>query len=540
MTGIWTRRGRILLGVLGLVLACAPLVSAHLLIDYNTRVQAERDLSELAKVTIGRAELALDDGLRTLTDLSLLGVSKCEERAFDLMRRAVYAHFRVKEVGILGQKGQMICNHMGDAVSFSALSSSYTTRNRNVSLELVDLGESDRVGVMLTWTYGPEGGLATVVPSEVVVPDLLPRMLHAAQGTMTMLDGAVVGRVPAETAPAPPPSGELVAAVERSARYPISMRIAAPLSIFAAQNRNILVYVNVGGALLGILILALLLYVLRGPPSEIAELRRGVERHEFIPYYQPIIEIASGRLVGCEVLMRWRKPDGTVIPPSGFILHAEATGLIKPMTIDLMEQTRRDLEDTFGRHKDLKISFNLFHTHFVSLRTVRDVEALFGHSKISFQQLIFEITERQPLASVQRAQAIIRRIQALGARVALDDAGTGHAGLAYLQQLGVNIVKIDKLFIDSIGQPGSASPIVDSLIRLGHDLGMEVIAEGVETFDQLDYLRNAGADQAQGFLFSQPLPATAFIDLVEAMEPGAKVLAAIPRPARIRPAAKVA
>jgi sensor c-di-GMP phosphodiesterase-like protein len=240
---------------------------------------------------------------------------------------------------------------------------------------------------------------------------------------------------------------------------------------------------------------------------------------------------------------RWQKARRTMVAPAGFIELAEATGLAWPMTLSLMRRTRRDLDEVFGQRPKLKISFNLFNAHFASLKTVREVESIFAGSRIAFSQLVFEVTERRPIDSIKRARVVIKRLQELGARVALDDAGAGHAGLAYLHQLGVDSIKIDKLFVDTITKGGGAAPIVDSLVKLGHDLGMEVVAEGVETFEQLEYLRAKGADSAQGFLFSPPLPGNAFRQLVEAMEPLSRPVSEFPVAASNaprRPAAKVA
>ena len=192
-----------------------------------------------------------------------------------------------------------------------------------------------------------------------------------------------------------------------------------------------------------------------------------------------------------------------------------------PMTRSLMMQARRDLELAYGQRPELKLSINLFGAHFESLRIVEELRTIFGGSTIRFSQLVLEMTERQPVADIDRARAVIRRLRRLGARVALDDAGTGHSGLANLQTLGLDVLKIDKLFVDSIGATGGALPIIDSLIRLGHELDMEVIAEGVETIEQVRYLRARGVSAAQGYLFAPPLPAASYLELVVATASGA-------------------
>jgi sensor c-di-GMP phosphodiesterase-like protein len=261
-----------------------------------------------------------------------------------------------------------------------------------------------------------------------------------------------------------------------------------------------------------------------------------MERGEFIPFYQPVVDIQNGRLMGCEVLMRRRLPDGTILPPGLFIALAEATGLALPMTRKLMEAVRDDLDSVYGARPHLKLSVNLFDDHFESLRIIRDVQTIFGPSKIDFGQVTLEITERQPLANIDRARVVVRRLQEPGVRVALDDAGTGHGGLAYLQQLGIDVIKIDKLFVDTIDKSDHAAPILDSLITLGHEMGMDLIAEGVEEMVQVEYLRARGVSAAQGYLFAPPLPSRSSVDLVEAMDP----IKAAPAEAVEPPAAKVA
>jgi sensor c-di-GMP phosphodiesterase-like protein len=275
---------------------------------------------------------------------------------------------------------------------------------------------------------------------------------------------------------------------------------------------------HAGGLAIAAVIIGLIIYGFNRPISAAREMREAMERGAFIPYYQPVVNIRTGRLIGCEVLMRRREPDGSIIPPSMFIALAESTGLALPMTRKLMESVRDDLNAIYGARPHLSLSVNLFDDHFESLRIIRDIDTIFGSSQIAFPQILLEITERQPLANIDRARVVIRRLQELGARVALDDAGAGHGGLAYLQQLGIDVIKIDKLFIDTISGD-NPSPILDSIIKLGQELGMDLVAEGVETMEQAEYLRSRGVSAAQGFLFAPPLPARAFLNLVAAMDP---------------------
>ena len=520
MISLWSRRGRVVLGIAGLLLVSVPVAGVQVLVAMHTRDLATRSISELAEDYIERAEAALDSGLEALGDLAVLGVTSCGQRELDLMRRAVYANFWIKEVAVVRPDGHILCNHIGYTKAVDHISRPYPLSDDAISIQLVELGASGSRGLMLLWSLGSERGLSAIVSGDALTAGVLPRFLRNVAIGSVRLSGSslVAGFEPAEK----PTRSEETTTVEvrlDSNRYPIGVTIASPVSAFSAQVGELFAYAQYGSILLSAMVFGLFVYVLRGPPVEIVKLRDAVRRGEIVAYYQPMVDLRSGRLVGCEVLMRWCRADGTVTGPDEFVRTAEASDLAWPMTLDLMRQVRIDLQTTFGPRPALKISINLFSAHFGGLRTVNDVRQAFGGSAIAYNQLIFELTERQPLDDINRARVVIQRLQELGARVALDDAGTGHSGLAYLHQLGVDVVKIDKLFVDSIVENQTPTPIIDSLIRLGHALRMQVVAEGVETFRQLDYLREHGADSAQGYLFSPPLPAYAFLDLVAAMAP---------------------
>ncbi|MCR9282398.1 MAG: EAL domain-containing protein [Rhodobacteraceae bacterium] len=236
---------------------------------------------------------------------------------------------------------------------------------------------------------------------------------------------------------------------------------------------------------------------------------------EFIPYYQPVMDIESGRLRGCEILMRWRRPNGMIVSPGQFMAYAENNGHIFDMTRHMMRVSSEEIGDLYGDNPDLKLSINLFAGHFLDREIISDIRSIFEKSRISFQQIVVEVTERHPLEDMEFARKIIAELQALGVRVALDDVGTGHGGMAYLQKLGVDIIKIDKMFIDTIGSDDNSTTIVDSMVELADNLGMGIIAEGVEMEEQIDRLLELGVTAAQGYFFAAPMPADEFIAFAE-------------------------
>jgi EAL domain-containing protein (putative c-di-GMP-specific phosphodiesterase class I) len=208
-----------------------------------------------------------------------------------------------------------------------------------------------------------------------------------------------------------------------------------------------------------------------------------------------------------------------LVAPAQFIPLAEASGLIVPLTRALMRRVCAEAGGTIGARPHFKIGFNLSAQHFVNEAIVKDVKAIFARSPIALHQLLLEVTERQPLENLTLARRVIAALQGLGVHVGLDDLGTGHSGLSYILKLGVDFIKIDKLFVDAIETERYSTTIIETLVGLGRDMRMEIIAEGVETFEQVQHLRARGIRKAQGYVFAPPLPGRSFLKLLEAADP---------------------
>jgi sensor c-di-GMP phosphodiesterase-like protein len=257
----------------------------------------------------------------------------------------------------------------------------------------------------------------------------------------------------------------------------------------------------------------------RAPRNPVAEIERALEAGEFIPYYQPVVDIRSGQLRGAEVLVRWRKPDGTLVLPGSFIPLMESSDLIDDLTRSLMRTVCIEVGPALGRRPGLRISFNFAGKLFSEPSIVKDVRNIFAGSPIKFSQVVLEVTERDPIENFTETRQIIAALQGLGVRIAIDDVGTGHSGLSYMLKLGVDIIKIDKMFIDAIGTDRNSTTIVETLVDLARNMRMDVIAEGVENFEQVMHLRTLGVRSAQGYVFAPPLPGSSFLQLVEALDP---------------------
>jgi EAL domain-containing protein (putative c-di-GMP-specific phosphodiesterase class I) len=172
-----------------------------------------------------------------------------------------------------------------------------------------------------------------------------------------------------------------------------------------------------------------------------------------------------------------------------------------------------------GSRPHLKIGFNLTARHFANEDIVEDVRKIFTKSRLKITQLVLEVTERQPIENLTETRRVIAALQGLGVKVAIDDVGTGHSGLSYMLKLGVDIIKIDKMFVDAIGTDRNSTTIVETLVALAHNMRMDIVAEGVETFEQVSHLRDLGIRSAQGYVFAPPLPGNAFLQLLEAIDP---------------------
>ena len=273
------------------------------------------------------------------------------------------------------------------------------------------------------------------------------------------------------------------------------------------------------GAILMILGMFSMLMPRRAPGNPVAEIESALKAGEFVPYYQPIVDIRSGQLRGAEVLVRWRKADGTLVLPGAFIPLAESSGLIREMTRDLMRRVCAEAGHALGCRPALKISFNFAGQLFSDEGIVKDVRKIFSGSPIKLSQVVLEVTERDPIENFTATRQTIAAFQGLGVRIAIDDVGTGHSGLSYMLKLGVDIIKIDKIFVDAIGTDRNSTTIVQTLVDLAHNMRMDVVAEGVENFEQVMYPRELGVRSAQGYVFAPPLPGKSFLQLVEAIDP---------------------
>jgi len=241
-------------------------------------------------------------------------------------------------------------------------------------------------------------------------------------------------------------------------------------------------------------------------------LRQAVANREFTVYFQPKVDPFAGRVVGAEALVRWQHSDGNLVNPSDFIPLAEETGLIVALGEQVLTQTCRVLGrlNAEGRHA-LSLSVNLSPLQFSQANLVQQVMAILQHYKIPSPQLELEITETVMMTNLAKSVVTLNELVANGLSIAIDDFGTGYSSLSYLKRFPISTLKIDRSFIRDIPEDSSDTQLVETIILMAHNLGITVVAEGVETKAQLEWLISCGCEQIQGYFYSKPLCADDFI-----------------------------
>jgi diguanylate cyclase (GGDEF)-like protein len=238
------------------------------------------------------------------------------------------------------------------------------------------------------------------------------------------------------------------------------------------------------------------------------ELRRALDRRELVLYYQPKAGLADGEVHAVEALLRWNHPTRGLVPPDDFIPMAQQTGLIKPLTIYVIDEALRQCRAWQDEGLRLSIAVNLSARNLVDVDFPTQVAGLLERWKVSADLLELEITESSMLADPTRTKVILERLSVMGIRLSIDDFGTGYSSLAYLKRLPVREIKVDRSFVMNMDENEDDAIIVRSTIDLGRNLGLDVVAEGVESKQVWDRLKDLGCTAAQGYYLSRAVPAT--------------------------------
>lgn len=485
-----------------------PIALSHLL---RTRaVESQRlHLDEYAQWTLLRANRTLADVRKILGRAEALNRQDCSSEHIAQMRTIVMNARDVKDIGFF-RDGRLTCTSLGlidrpvaRPTPDAELSGGFILALRIEpqlfeSQPMMALGQGDYVALIqprrlidvLTNSHMTLGvatiGGRPIASSEKIDARLL-RSLMTHEGARTDDHHIFASRR----------SPDLIA-------FAISDRDQA----FSQNSDDYVVLLPIGLALSALLI-GMVIWVSRQRLSPATGLAIAIRQREFIVHYQPIIELATGRCVAAEALLRWRDPDGRWIPPDSFIPLAEETGLIAELTDLMIGRMVEDMKRVLHSDRDLHISINISAGDMESGRFLPILAQELKRSGIAPSQIWLEVTERG-FMHADAATAAVVAARAAGHMVTIDDFGTGYSSLSLLEKLPLDALKIDKSFIDAIAKDAATSVVTSHIIDMAHALDLQIIAEGVETPEQEDYLRSAGVQFAQGWLYSKPLPAREF------------------------------
>ncbi|MDN8559088.1 EAL domain-containing protein [Citrobacter werkmanii] len=476
----------------------ALFISGTLVINGQLWHSARTATLTAARESAVRIDAILDEARQATHTVMPLAQGNCTPDAQYTLSREAALQPHIRAVGLL--KGSTLwCS------SFTGNSPRMFHQN-SFSTAALTLYPGDLIapGVpLLVYLTPASGGYVAVSISDVHLRDALVPV-QGGQPLALIVDNRLLTR-----------EGEVHSLTASSARrlqvgsshYPFSIGYALPpyfsLVRLFRQGGMLLIMV----AILSLTAGSLLRRYLAKYTTPAENLKKALERGEIMPYYQPVVSGATGEIDGVEVLARWQHPRAGFIPPDAFIPVAEKSGLIIPLTQYLMEQVCADLVSLKAQLPDnLHIGINISAAHCRSPQLTRDCHgflAAFGDKPVS---LVLEITEREPLELTEEIRHRLTDLQRQGVMLALDDFGTGYSGLSYLNEFLVDIIKIDKSFVSRItGAPGSTR-LIDCVIDMARRMSVSIVAEGVETQQQVDYLRQQAIPLLQGYFFYRPVP----------------------------------
>jgi sensor c-di-GMP phosphodiesterase-like protein len=504
--------------VLGVVLAGAPLIAFNFWLDGLIDRQGQAEVATAARRAVALANSRLKMVIEALDGLAVQAVNSCQPGHIAAMRQAAFSAMPIKEVAIVGPEGQTLCTHLGLPLGQRNLTASVPLVGADgYTIDIMQISNGQQMVRLRRKVVAGPNEIAALMPVLLLLPQVsIEGSPFSAYAHLATRDGTLIG----VTGKRPKDSDARFFGKAKSEKFGFEAEIIAPRALLPTENFGLKWFsLFASGAIALTLVIFAIQMRRRASGNPIAEIERALEAGQFIPYYQPIVDIRSGQLRGAEVLVRWRKPDGSLVLPGAFIPLAESSGLILDLTLDLMRRVCVEAGAAIGARPGLKISFNFAAQLFRDESIVKDVRDIFANTPIDFSQVVLELTERDPIENFTETRRVIAALQGLGVRIAIDDVGTGHSGLSYMLKLGVDIIKIDKMFVDSIGVDRNSTTIVETLIDLAHNMRMDVVAEGVETFEQVVHLRELGIRSAQGYVFAPPLPGSSFLQLVEAIDP---------------------
>ncbi|SOC31030.1 EAL domain-containing protein [Thalassospira xiamenensis] len=500
-------RSRRIVGI-GIVVLSSALISIATWLLQNEYVQQRNtaQLEELARQVLHRTELAIDYAVISLGDVISPTGDLCHPQALRSLGEQVFFRGAVKEISVHDPGGKLLCSTQAAVeertVDLWTEMAEFAALNPSITLQPIQPEAHGLFRVL--WRVNGSYTVSATLNIDMLMFDIFPAALRDdAFADVVIGSEHVVARFGAVTnlsSSSPAMTFEVDAA-----RYPIVARLGVGERAFAGWNAGSASTKLVLGAFLGAALGGLIARAAFRPVGPVEILRSAIQARELVPFYQPIFALPSQKIVGCEVLVRWIRTDGTIVVPDQFIPLAESSGLVALMTENIIEQALRQLRPLLRHTPDFKVAFNISPSHFTSRDFLDRLDRLVDQSGCTRQQVVLELTERTSFDDMSFAVTVAGTASDRGYCISLDDTGAGHNGLGHIQDLRPSVIKIDKKFVDVVSTDPTADAIIEVLVRLADRIGATLVAEGVEHEHQVTALSRFGVHQAQGYLVSKPL-----------------------------------
>jgi sensor c-di-GMP phosphodiesterase-like protein len=506
------RRGVILTGVVLALIGAAIPIAAMFYVSWERAQASEQErLLQFADRAISRAGFSFSEVGKALRSFDKLDVVPCSATHIALMRKTTLDTRSVDEIGYYRSDGLLECSSRGmtrsdihqvppdfvtpdglgivfnvyPMISHGKLMTEVRYKNHNALINPVrfaDIMTDDDVSLAVGTSTGLL--LGTLHAPDL---DLVARELN---GSRMPLDG-----------------DKFIAVSERDGLKAIVIEARSRVAERLRKEQLMMIPL---GILIAALMVAVVVWFLRRRLSPRGELANAVRRREFVVHYQPLIELKTGLCVGAEALVRWRRPGGTMVRPDLFIPLAEESGLILPITDQVVEAVIADLGDLLRDTRRLHVAVNLSARDIKTGRILPIIHAALAGTGIEERQIWLEATERG-FMDIDAARETLGQAREHGHAILIDDFGTGYSSLSHLQDLPLDALKIDKSFIDTICTDSATSSVTPHIIAMAKSLKLKIVAEGIETQMQADYLMAREVEYGQGWLFAKAMPAAEFV-----------------------------
>jgi sensor c-di-GMP phosphodiesterase-like protein len=496
------------------IAAFAPVGIGYLL---ARRAQFQDDaarLSVIADAALFHAESVTRKLSGALGEIHQVDALPCSTPYLREVRRIALAHTQVRDAGAYDSDGRWQCSTLLGAVSAGTLD--------GLRLPPPDWRSRDGVSAWYALSRLPGGKESLVMGRDGFYIAADPALYLDARSTSGLAvinteASRVIARTPATDAAVvfavyhANPRGLDCSnyVVRRSVSMPLAVVVSAPHQSLRQRLAMLPWAWLLGGMAAGLACAGWAAWLIVRRLSPRGQLSDAVRRHQFIVAYQPIVDLESRRCVGAEALVRWKYHD-RIVRPDDFIPLAEHRGLIQAITDQVLDTVLLELGEFLRRYDDYYVSVNLSAPDLTTHRFLDVLGPAIGRVGVRARQIRIEATERSFL-NADAAKEVISAFRAAGFAVYLDDFGTGYSSLSHLQNFRIDGLKIDKSFVDTVGQDAASSSVASHIIEMAETLDVQVIAEGIEREEQAAYLHARGARFGQGWLFSPPLTAADFI-----------------------------